>query len=266
LEFNTPPVGVLGSFVWKVQKKSFSETSNVAKGHDLIGVGGQNVWHQPWNLVQHIIANANYPSIMRFRKPHYPTILPSMTNHVEVHTVTVSQKGSLGMTLDERLGTRGINSKHASRVTDVVKGGQAETIGIKHEDYIIGINTFDVSLATHEAIMKLLVTTTRPFTIAVFRGEIDEYRANPTGQVKEPDRFNVPIVFDEGKLGLQMAEEDKRWCSVQGVNKDSQGKFCLRCCTCAKLLCFSLFFSAHVYELCVFCCFCCLCQALNLVY
>ena len=214
----------------------------MAKGHDLIGVGGQNVWHQPWNLVQHIIANANYPSIMRFRKPHYPTILPSMTNHVEVHTVTVSQKGSLGMTLDERLETRGINSKHASRVTDVVEGGQAETIGIKHEDYIIGINTFDVSLATHEAIMKLLVTTTRPFTITVFRGEIDEYRANPTGQVKEPDRFNVPIVFDEGKLGLQMAEEDKRWCSVQDVNKDSQGKFCLRCCTCVNYCVFHYFF------------------------
>ena len=73
LEFENPPAGQKGAFVWKVEKGSFeATTANILRGDMLIGIDGQNVARTTWSIAQHAVANAEYPCTLRFRRPKFP--------------------------------------------------------------------------------------------------------------------------------------------------------------------------------------------------
>tara|TARA_B100000780_G_C20968721_1_gene386754 strand:+ start:120 stop:737 length:618 start_codon:yes stop_codon:yes gene_type:complete len=151
LEFEAPPIGVQGTLVTEVEKQSFSAKKGVKKGHDLIGVDGQNVWHQPWSIVKHVLSNANYPISLRFRKPYFSKLSKNTESKIGVSRYTLKQP-PLGMEfIDNKRVLEDGKESFTSSVSLLKKKSEAKSIGIQVRDYLIGVNEFDVMNSGHDA-------------------------------------------------------------------------------------------------------------------
>ncbi len=202
LELDNPPVGQMGAFVWKVNKKSFEHEQEIKKGDDLVGVDHQNVWHQPWSLVKHVVANAQYPCVLRFRRLHFPPLPEDMPEGaLEVEIV----KGSVGMDLveDEGCATRPLPTV----IKKVKKKSQADTAGLKAGDHILGMGLFDLVDAQHADVMRLMASMPRPFDLRILRGDIDAYRskiANAKAAAARKARKRALLEEEEEKGSLDV--------------------------------------------------------------
>ena len=222
LEFSNSPILPQYSFVTKSEKGSFSDLNNVKKGDDLIGVDGQNVYHQSWNVVKHVIANARYPMILRFRKMKFSDLPDNIDHNLLVMKFNLAP-GPSGCNIEEHVNVHG---HKGSRIISFAPDSQAAERGVQVGDFVVGINNYDVSNASHDSLMKCFVTTPKPMVLRVFRGDIDLFRSNAPssyGGAEEGSRFNVVLEFGEGPLGLSMEEVQKKYCEVTDVKKQGQG-------------------------------------------
>jgi C-terminal processing protease CtpA/Prc len=234
LEFDSPPTNAAqGTLVTLVEEESFSQENDVKKGHDLIGIDGQNVWHQPWNIVKHVLSNAKYPIVLRFRKPHFPKLISGVTSKNGVSRYTLKQDPLGFDCTDTRRVLENGKVSFTSKVSHLKPGAEASALGMKEGDYIIGINAFDVMSSGHDAVMKCLVTSDRPMVLTMYRGLLDVYDGGADSLLKKEKKLksdmeknkyrkNVMLIFADGPLGLNMESEEEQYCTITSIQKKSQ--------------------------------------------